>query len=215
MSQGPEEQEHDGATPQGGTSGRGVTTSYGTDRLFGQVYEQLRGLAHRRMSHERAGNSLQTTALVHEVYLRLKQDPGVAWNSSAHFFGAAAEAMRRILIDRARSRLALKRGGNRVRLVLDESHPDLAVDTEEAAEGMLELDAALQDLERTDARLVEVVKLRYFAGLSVEETASAIGRSPRSIKRDWAFARAWLARRLQQTAAGATVEPEAADDHRV
>ncbi len=184
--------------PPDGPDPDAVCSSGGTDRLFDAVYEQLRGLAHRQMTHERPGRSLQTTALVHEAYLRLSQSGDVTWNSPGHFFGAAAEAMRRILIERARKRLTLKRGGDRVRVSLDESVADeIGADTEAAAVGMLALDEALEALERTDARLAEVVKLRYFAGLSVEETASALGRSPRSVKRDWSFARAWLARRIQ------------------
>ncbi|TVQ60447.1 MAG: sigma-70 family RNA polymerase sigma factor [Phycisphaerales bacterium] len=170
---------------------------HGTDELFEVVYEQLRGLAHRRMSHEHQERSLQTTALVHEVYLRLRHDPGVRWNNPGHFFGAAAEAMRRILIERARRRKSLKRGGDRVREHFNVQEGPLAISLDDAADGMLELDDAITRLEAQDASLASVVKLRYFAGLSVEETAAALSRSPRSIKRDWAFARAWLARELQ------------------
>ena len=189
-----------------------------TPELFDRVYEQLRDLAHRQMRHERAGLTLQTTALVHEVYLRLMKDPTVTWQNPRHFFGAAAEAMRRILIERARRHRALKHGGGRRRVALDavlDGHDgdaseapatdsryggggaagDAAAD-DDSASAMLALDTALAELRRQDATLAEVVMLRYFAGLSVEETAAAVGRSPRSVKRDWAFARAWLARRL-------------------
>mgnify|MGYP000138237057 CR=1 FL=1 len=179
--------------PDGGSGGAGGAT----DELFEVVYQQLRGLAHRRMSHEHEERSLQTTALVHEVYLRLRHDPGVRWNSPGHFFGAAAEAMRRILIERARRRATLKRGGDRVRERFDDAETPGGLTLDDAADGMLELDGALQQLEALDPGLAQVVKLRYFAGLSVEETAAAMDRSPRSIKRDWAFARAWLARALQ------------------
>jgi len=168
----------------------------GTDELFPVVYEELRGLAHARMTHERRGHSLQTTALVHEVYVRLQKDPDVRWNSPAHFFGAAAESMRRILIERARRRLSLKRGGDRGRSALDSAEEALSIDDGTSAQGMLDLDAALGELESHDAGLAQVVKFRYFAGLTVDETATALGRSPRSVKRDWAFARAWLANRL-------------------
>ena len=166
-----------------------------TPELFDRVYDQLRGLAHRRMTYEPADLTLQTTALVHEVYLRLMKDPAVAWDSPRHFFGAAAEAMRRILIERARRHASLKRGGDRRRLDLDADGIGAAADPQDAA-AMLELDDALIDLKRHDERLGEVVMLRYFAGLSVDETAAALGQSPRTVKRDWAFARAWLSRRL-------------------
>lgn len=173
-----------------------TTACAGTDTLFPRVYDELRGLAHARMSHEPAGHSLQTTALVHEVYVRLQKDPSVQWNSPAHFFGAAAESMRRILIERARRKLAKKHGGGRARIPLDPD-ADLSADDDQAAAGMLDLDAALNALEAEDETVAQVVKLRYFAGLSVDETAAALSRSPRSVKRDWAFARAWLSRRLR------------------
>ena len=172
-----------------------------TPELFDRVYEQLHDLARRRMSHERPELTLQATALVHEVYLRLMKDPQVTWDSPRHFFGAAAEAMRRILIERARHYAAQKHGGGRRRVDLAEAAvvgigDDDAAQEAESAAAMLELDAALGELRGHDAGVGEVVMLRYFAGLSVEETAAATGRSPRSVKRDWAFARAWLARRL-------------------
>lgn len=181
----------DAAWEQGGT----------TPELFGQVYEQLRELAHKRMSQERSDLTLQTTALVHEVYLRLMKDPSVTWENPRHFFGAAAESMRRILIERARRYAAHKHGGGRKRVNLDvvDAAGGASIDLDEngeSASAMLELDQALTDLKLHDEKLSEVVMLRYFAGLSVEETAAATGRSPRSVKRDWAFARAWLARRL-------------------
>jgi RNA polymerase sigma factor (TIGR02999 family) len=170
-----------------------------TQDIFPVVYDELRGLASARLTHERAGHSLQTTALVHEVYLRLQKDPTVSWNSPGHFFGAAAESMRRILIERARRRLALKRGGDRGRLPPD-ALDGVATFDDAAADGMLELDKAIGELEAKDATVASVVKLRYFAGLSVEDTATALDRSPRSVKRDWAFARAWLANRLSDDA---------------
>ncbi len=169
----------------------------GTDTLFNAVYENLRGLAHARMTHEHQEQTLQTTALVHEVYLRLEQGTEVSWDSPAHFFGAAAEAMRRILIERARKRLTQKRGGDRKRLELDDHDMPAGANLEAAAEGMIELDDALKDLEKLDSRMCDVVKLRYFVGMSVPETAAALECSARSVKRDWAFARAWLARRIE------------------
>jgi RNA polymerase sigma factor (TIGR02999 family) len=171
-----------------------------TPRLFDAVYGQLRNLAGQQMANERNDLTLQTTALVHEAYLRLMKDPGVEWESPRHFFGAAAEAMRRILIERARRYSTHKRGGGRKRLDLAAADGpggrsvELVDDSE--AEAMLELDTALGELKQQDERMSEVVMLRYFAGLSVEETAAAVGSSPRTVKRDWAFARAWLSKRL-------------------
>ena len=173
-----------------------------TPELFGKVYEELRDLAHSRMRQERSDLTLQTTALVHEVYLRLMKDPAVTWENPRHFFGAAAESMRRILIERARRYAAHKHGGGRKRVGFDAVDGDAnglsldAVDADGEAAAMLELDDALNELKQQDQTVGEVVMLRYFAGLSVEETAAAVGRSPRSVKRDWAFAKAWLARRL-------------------
>ena len=166
------------------------------DALFETVYENLRGLARARMTHEHREPVLQTTALVHEVYLRLQQDSAVSWDSPAHFFAAAAESMRRILIERARRRLARKRGGDWARIDLENCDLRADANIEEAAEGMLELDNALKELQNLDKRMCDVVKLRYFVGMSVAETASALECSPRSVKRDWAFARAWLAQRM-------------------
>jgi RNA polymerase sigma factor (TIGR02999 family) len=164
----------------------------GSDRLFPAVYQQLRDLAHARMSNEPAGHTLQTTALVHEVYLRLGRDSSVQWDNPRHFFACAAEAMRRILVERARRVHALKRGGDRKRVDLE--NVDLGVETD--SDAMIELDAALTELTSFDPRLAEVVMLRYFSGLSVEETAAAMQTSPRTVKRDWSVARAWLSQRL-------------------
>ena len=180
-----------------------------TPALIEAVYDQLRGLARRKMAGEPAGLTLQTTALVHEVYLRLMKDPAVEWDSPRHFYGAAAEAMRRILIERARRHNAVKRGGGRGRVDLEAADPAASpepLDAAGEAEALLELDDALTDLKGHDERLAEVVMLRYFAGLGVDETAAAVGQSPRTVKRDWAFARAWLHRRLNgaQADRGAT-----------
>ncbi|MEL7237987.1 MAG: ECF-type sigma factor [Planctomycetota bacterium] len=185
------------ATPPPANGGGGPTPAF-----FERVYSDLHDLARRRMSHESANLTLQTTALVHEVYLRLMKDPDVTWENPRHFFGAAAEAMRRILIERARRYAAVKHGGGRRRIDMEPVELDgvqgHASDVEGAA-AMLELDEALGELKAKDHKLAEVVMLRYFAGLSVEETAAAMDRSSRSVKRDWAFARAWLADRLDGT----------------
>ena len=156
--------------------------------LLPLVYEQLRAIANNRMREERAGHTLQATALVHEAYMKLVNGPEVDWESRAHFFRAAAEAMRRILIDHARKRKSEKRGGGRAALPIN------VVDLAEEADPdqVLALEEAMQRLEAEDARAAEVVKLRFYAGLSVEETAEAMGVSERTVMREWAFARARL-----------------------
>lgn len=157
------------------------------------VYQQLRELAHRQMAREKDGLTLQTTALVHEVYVRLSSDPTVVWESPRQFFAVAAESMRRILVERARRYASLKRGGGRLRIDFDEVGAPVQV-ADPAA--LLALDEALTELCQFDARVGEVVMLRYFTGLSVEETAAALDSSPRTVRRDWSVARAWLGRRL-------------------
>ena len=164
--------------------------------LLPLVYDQLRRIAQQRMSAENAGHSLEATALVHEAYLRLvgDADSELRWANRAHFF-AAAEAMRRILVDHARAKGRLKRGGDRVRLSLDAAiiEPD-GVDEEVVA-----LDESLRRLEAQDARMARIVSLRFFAGLSVEQTARALDVSPRTVKREWSLARAWLYRDMTRT----------------
>ncbi len=145
-------------------------------------------MARAQLRHERPDHSLQATALVHEAYLRLAGRGDPQWNDKAHFFHAAAEAMRRILIEHARSRARVKRGGGQKRVSL--SGIDLAA--EQDPEEVLALDDAIRRLEQQDPSVAEVVRLRFFAGLSVEETAQALGISERTVKREWAFARAWL-----------------------
>lgn len=177
-----------------------------TGQLFPIVYRQLRELARAKMAREPLGLTLQTTALVHEVYLRLQADPHVTWENPRQFFAVAAESMRRILVERARRHATKKRGGgmSRRRLGLDEVDvPDHAggLPDRPEPEAMIALDAALAQLRAFDPRLAEVVMLRYFAGLSVEETAAALESSPRTVKRDWAVARAWLSRRLKESLA--------------
>jgi RNA polymerase sigma-70 factor, ECF subfamily len=161
------------------------------DELLPEVYEELRAIAERSMRSERAGHTLQPSALVHEAYLRLRGGPDRFVNR-AHFFASAAEAIRRILVEHARKTHALKRGGGGTRIALDDAvglvgRPEV---------GLCELDAALNDLGRTDPRLARVVTLRFFGGLSVEETATTLGLSKRTIEGDWTLARAWLRREL-------------------
>jgi RNA polymerase sigma factor (TIGR02999 family) len=159
-----------------------------TERLFPLVYGELRRLAGARMAAEPEGMTLQPTALVHEVYLRLAGETGAAWEGRAHFFAAAAEAMRRILVERARRRGRLKRGGGRAREPLCDPEETGGIDSVD----LIELNEALDRLAASDARLAQVVSLRFFAGLSVEQTGDVLGISGRTIKRDWEFARAWL-----------------------
>jgi RNA polymerase sigma factor (TIGR02999 family) len=167
--------------------------------LLEQVYDALRDLAAQRLAHEGQAQSLTATALVHEAYLRLVgADPQRQWDGRGHFFAAAAEAMRRILIDRARKRQRLRRGGGRTRVNLDES---LAV-TGPPDDDLLALDEALDRLAVLASVKAEVVKLRYFAGLSVAEAAEALGISEITAARYWAFARTWLYAELTEQASG-------------
>jgi RNA polymerase sigma factor (TIGR02999 family) len=166
------------------------------DRLLPLVYDELRGLARAHLRSERTDHTLQATALVHEAYLRMLGGKA-AFNDRQHFFRAAAEAMRRILIEHARGRERIKRGGKQLRVEL--SSVDLAV--EHDPDEILALDAAFRRLEEQDPEAADVVRLRFYAGLSVEETAQATGRSERTVKREWAFARAWLFDALRDTAA--------------
>ena len=161
--------------------------------LLPLVYAELRRLASHRMALEKPGQTLQPTALVHEAYIRLVDDDAVKWDSRSHFFGAAAEAMRRILIDNARHRKSLKRGRDLPAQEIAEA--DLIVSFDNL-DDMLDLDAALTKLAVNEPDLAKLVELRYFAGLTVEEAAQALGLSTRTLKRNWAFARAWLGREL-------------------
>lgn len=161
-----------------------------TDELLPLVYEELRVLAAQRLSRERPGQTLQATALVHEAYLRLAEGERRSWNSTNHFFMAAAEAMRRILIEGARRKRELKHGGDRERVDLDDVI--LPCDDPEFSANLLALDEALEKLSRRDQVKADVVKLRYFAGLTIEQTAEVLGFSRNTAKRCWAYARAWL-----------------------
>ncbi len=163
--------------------------------LLPLVYAELRRLAGHRMRQEPAGHTLQPTALVHEAYMRVvgSNDEAANWDSRGHFFGAAAEAMRRILIESARRRKSLKRGGDRKSCSI--ADVDAVVDAANVDE-LLDLDAALGKLAVDEPELAKLVELRYFAGLSVDESAAALGISARTVKRNWAFARAWLGREI-------------------
>ena len=160
------------------------------DQLLPLVYHELRQLAAEKLAHEQPGYTLQATALVHEAYLRLlggEQTPD--WDGRRHFFAAAAEAMRRILIDRARHKQTRKAGGGRRRLDLDDVEPAL----EEAnGDRLLALDEALRQLEAEDPRKAELVKLRFFAGLTTHQAAASLGVSTSTAEKDWAYARSWL-----------------------
>jgi RNA polymerase sigma-70 factor (ECF subfamily) len=163
------------------------------DVLLPVVYEELRRLAAAYLRRERPGQTLQPTALVHEAYLRLLKDRPDRWQNRAHFCAIAAHSMRQILIERARARHALKRGGARARITLDES---LAAGGELSVD-VLALDRALDELAALDAEQARIVELRFFGGLTIEETADALDSSPATVKRQWAVARAWLARAIE------------------
>jgi RNA polymerase sigma factor (TIGR02999 family) len=160
------------------------------EQLLPLVYDELRKLAAQRMAQENAGQTLQATALVHEAYLRLMGGESTRdWDGRRHFFAAAAEAMRRILIDRARHKQSGKAGGGRRRLDLDDIEPAL---DEPNGDRLLALDEALRQLEAEDPRKAELVKLRFFAGLTGEQAAAALGVSLSTAEKDWAYARSWL-----------------------
>ncbi|HEY7313706.1 MAG TPA: ECF-type sigma factor [Gemmataceae bacterium] len=163
------------------------------EQLLPLVYDELRRLAAEKMAQEKPGQTLQATALVHEVYLRLADGENAPhWRSRGHFLAVAAEAMRRILVDRARRKRRRKRGGDRVRVELNEAN--LAAG--ENAEEVVAVDEALAGLAAADAQAAELVKLRYFAGLSIPEVAAVLNISPRSADRLWVYARAWLRRAI-------------------
>ncbi len=162
------------------------------NRLTPLVYEELRHQAARYLRQERHGHTLQTTALIHEAYLRLVDVKDVPWQSRAHFFAIAANLMRRILVDHARRRDADKRGGSQIRVPFDEAFGSV----NEIDVDLLAIDEALSRLETIDPQQARVVELRFFSGLSVDETAAALGVSPKTVKRDWSVARAWLRREI-------------------
>lgn len=162
------------------------------DELYKLVYDELHRLAHRYMRRENPGHTLQTTALVNEAYLRLADVRDMNWQDRVHFFAVSANVMRRILIDEARARRAERRGGDNLIIAIDE-----ALDSEKPEDlDLIALDMALQGLAKINERQSKVVELRYFGGLSVEETAAVLGIGPDSVMRDWRFAKAWLKREM-------------------
>ena len=163
------------------------------DRLMPIVYDELRRQAARYLKHERQGHTLQTTALVHEAYVRLIDQAGVRWQNRAHFFAIAAEMMRRILVDHARKRRAAKRGGEAVGVTLNEE----VQGSGEQNLDLLAVDEALTKLAALDQQQARVIELRFFGGLNVEETAEVLGISERTVKRDWSVAKAWIRRELR------------------
>lgn len=171
----------------------GMKPSEASSELLLLVYDELRAMAHRQLARERRGVTLDTTGLVHEAYLRLVDEGRVPDRNRAYFFGAAAQAMRRVLVDAARRRGRLKRSRSDETLDLDT--PRVRVDT--FAAELLDLELALDRLSRLYPRQAQVVECRFFGGLSVEETAAALDLSPRTVKRDWTLARAWLYRVLR------------------
>jgi len=162
------------------------------DKLMPLVYGELHRLAHKYMRQERPGHTIQTSGLVNEAYLRLVDQREVHWQNRAHFYGIAAQLMRRILVDHARSRQYAKRGGSSSHVPLDEG---LIVSAERGAE-VIALDDALKGLATFDERKSQIVELRFFGGLSIEETAEVLGVSPGTVMRDWTLAKAWLRREI-------------------
>ncbi len=178
-------------------AGRGDPAA--ASELLPLVYDHLRELARKRLAHESPGQTLQPTALVHEAYIRIA-GTDATWDSRRHFFAAAAIAMRRILVERARAKRGPKRGGGRERVGLSTAEGE-AADRPPDEIDWIALDGAMTALEHEDPQLAEVAHLRYFAGLSVDETAAATGRSARGIDRDWKCARLWLLRRIRDPGA--------------
>lgn len=164
------------------------------NQLMPLVYEELRQMANYYMRNERKGHTLQTSALVNEAYLRLVDHENIQWQNRSHFFGLAAQAMRRILVDHARSRNYQKRGGGAEQVSLDEA----ATLAEDRAAELIALDDALQELAKFDQRKSRIVEMRYFGGLSGEEVAEALGISTATVSRDWETAKAWLLRELSR-----------------
>ena len=164
------------------------------EELLPLVYDQLRRLAAQKMASQPPGQTLQPTALVHEAWLKLTANPQASWSDRQHFIRAAAEAMRQVLVDRARARRSLKRGDNPVRLNLDE----VVLATTAPPDELLAVESALQALERTDPAKAELVKFRFYVGLTVRQTAQTLGISEKTVKRHWMHARAWLFQEIQR-----------------
>ena len=167
------------------------------DRLTPLVYDEIRRIAHRYVQREREGQTLQTTALVNEAYLRLAGSANIDWQNRAHFHAVTAQVMRRILIDHARRRHYVKHGGEAQRVAFEEATKELALMSQPRAAELLALDEALAELATLDPRKSRVVELRYFGGLSLEETAAVLEVSQMTVRRDWRAAKAWLFRRMK------------------
>ena len=163
------------------------------EKLFPLVHPELHRLAHHYMSRERAGHTLQTTAIINEAYLRLVDNTKPSWQNRSHFVAAAAKLMRRIMVDHARERHTLKRGGGALKVTLDEA----AFVTESRSDELLALDEALEGLAALDPRKSQIVELRYFGGLTIDETAEFLKLSQRTVEREWTMAKAWLYRALR------------------
>lgn len=169
------------------------------DQLMPLVYDELHRLAHQYMNKERSGHTLQTSALVNEAFVRLVGQRDVHWQNRAHFFGIAAQMMRRILVDYARNRQYVKRGGNARQVSLDEA----VIVSKERSADVVALDDALKDLAEFDLRKSQIVELRFFGGLSIDETAKVLAVSPGTVMRDWTLAKAWLKRAMGTNAVNA------------
>lgn len=174
------------------------------DRLMPLVYDELRRAARSQMRRESGGNTLQASALVNEVYLRMVGLAGVEWQNRAHFFAIASSMMRRILLDTARARSARKRGGGDLRITWND---EVIAAADAQAANLIAIDDALKALAKVDARKARMIELRFFGGLSVDEMAVVLGISPQSVKRDWRLARAWLSKELGAGSAGEASAP--------
>ena len=179
----------------------GKSNESAPDELFEVVYDELRRIAHRYMQNERSDHTLQPTALVHEAYLQLVGWEDVTWQNRAHFFAVAARIMRQVLIESARQKKSLKRGGGWQKIVLDEA---ISFPTQGGKEfDLLEINDALEALSELDERQARIVELRFFGGLTYEETGHALAISPKTVQREWTLAKAWLRRRLKSSSAKA------------
>ncbi|MCG3121775.1 MAG: hypothetical protein GIKADHBN_00146 [Phycisphaerales bacterium] len=179
--------------PRDVKDGGRVTNRARHDELLGVLYDQLRAVAQAKLNQERRDHTLQATALVHEVFLRLSSQERAQWHSQEQFLAIAAQTMRRVLVDHARARHTEKRGGDAHRVTISDALPDRSAPEAD----VLELDLALDELARVDERAARVVELRYFAGLDIAGAAGALGVSVRTVNYEWRFARAWLVNRLQ------------------
>lgn len=178
--------------------GRGDKSAF--DKLFPLVHEELRRIAQRQMSHERPGHTLQATALVNEAYLKLAGNEGFEWRDRAHFYAVCAQVMRHVLIDHARAHARDKRGGGALQVSLN----DAIALGEQRAEELVALDEALRSLEHLDPQKGRIVEMRYFGGLSIEETAEVLDISPRTVRREWRRSKAWLYRMISEGVADET-----------